>query len=760
MEHSSLLLDIGELSWVFKDSADTEALLQNLVKMVARHMKADVCSIYFFDEKNQELVLRANFGLKPDSVGKIKMKLGEGIAGACLKKLEPICTSDGLVHPDFKHFPGINEELYKAFLAEPIMSKSSRVGVLVLQRKEENHFSEEDVLALRIITSQLAALIENAKLMTSINQHIKRTTTVDRTSSWKTQFIKGKPASRGYAYAKIAVIEESKVYADLGKMRFEKRTLGDFELALKATEQQIELLQKKVEQNLTDAASMIFTSHLLILKDKSFVNGIIEQINKGKNPPEAVMSVTKKYIHVFLDSANEYIKEKAKDIEDLAVRIIANLVSDEIKMPGVKNRIVIAREFYPSDVLRFSSEQIKGAILISGGVTSHVSVLARSLNMPIVIANEPALLNINRNAKILLDAEIGNIYINPKQEILKEFRDRLKRKAKKAPVAMMPVTETQDGLSIQLMANVNLLKDIDTLKELTCDGIGLYRSEFPFLIRSNFPSEEEQFFVYRKLMEGMPGKEITFRTLDVGGDKILTYSQKTKNDNPVLGLRSIRFSLANRGIFAEQIRAILRAGYQACLRIMFPMIFSLEEFAAAKAIVHQCAADLKNKGILHNDAPQIGMMVEIPAAVEIINEFAGVVDFFSIGTNDLIQYMLAADRNNDEVAEYYLPHHPAVLRAINKIAAAAIDAKIDISVCGDMTNSAAYIKFLIGVGIRKLSMSPGYLSETQKIIAALDAKKCRQMAEEIICLSRIEDIERKLWPEKTITLAENERYEE
>ncbi|MGV8056938.1 MAG: phosphoenolpyruvate--protein phosphotransferase [Smithellaceae bacterium] len=750
MEHIRLLLDIGELNWVFKDSADTEALLQNLVKMVARHMRADVCSIYFFDEKKQELVLRANFGLKLDSIGKIKMKLGEGIAGACLQKLEPICTADSLVHPDFKHFPGINEELYKAFLAEPIISKASRVGVLVLQRKEENNFSEDDVLAVRIITSQLAALIENAKLMTSMNQYIKQISAVDRPSQLEVKFIKGKPASRGYVYAKIAVIEDSKAFADLGKMSFEKLTIDDFTRALKATEQQIELLQKKVEKNLTDAASMIFTSHLLILKDKTFISGIIGEINKGKNPPEAVIFVTKKYTHVFLASTNEYIREKAKDIEDLAVRIIANLVRDEINLPGVKNRIVIAREFYPSDVLRLSSEQIKGAVLIGGGVTSHVAVLARSLNMPIVIANEPALLNINRNAKILLDAEIGNVYINPGQDILKEFRDKLKRKAKKVPVAMLPVTKTKDGLTIKLMANVNLLKDIDTLKELTCDGIGLYRSEFPFLIRSNFPSEEEQFFVYRKLVEGMPGKEITFRTLDVGGDKILSYSQKTKRDNPVLGLRSIRFSLANRTVFSEQIRAILRAGYKANLRIMFPMIFSLEEFVSAQTIVRQCAAGLKSKGIAHNDSPQIGMMVEIPAAVEIINEFAGIADFFSIGTNDLIQYMLAADRNNEEVAGYYLPHHPAILRAIKKIAAAAQDAKIDISVCGDMTNSAAYIKFLIGAGIRKLSMNPEYLGENQKIIAALDANKCRQMTEEIVCLSRIEDIEKTLWPEKPV----------
>ncbi|HOW57277.1 MAG TPA: phosphoenolpyruvate--protein phosphotransferase [Smithellaceae bacterium] len=748
MEHINLLLDIGELNWVFKDSADTEALLQNVVKMVARHMQADVCSIYFFDEKNQELVLRANVGLKKNSIGKIKMKLGEGIAGSCLERLEHVCTEDSLAHPDFKYFPGINEELYKSFLAEPIVSKDSRVGVIVLQRKEDNPFKENDAQALRIISSQLATLIENAKLMTSMNQYIKKIKAAEWKPQLEAKFIKGKSASRGYAYARIAVIEDGNAFEDVEKMSFAQHSPADFYRAVKETEKQIELLQRKVEKNLTDAASMIFTSHLMILKDKTFINGIIEQINKGKNPPEAVISVTKKYIHIFLASPNEYIREKSKDIEDLAVRIIANIVRNEMELPGVKGRIVIAREMYPSDVLRLSSEQIKGAILISGGVTSHVSILAGTLGIPMVIVNEPTLLNVNRKAKILLDAVIGNIYINPPPDILDEFSDRLERKAKEAPAAMTPITKTRDGLKIQLMANVNLLKDLETLKELVCDGIGLYRSEFPFIIRSNYPTEEEQYFVYRKLAEGMPGKEITFRTLDVGGDKILSYSRKTKIDNPVLGLRSIRFSLKNREIFAEQIRAILRAGYEADLRIMFPMIYSLEEFLTAKEIVRQCAADLKEKGIRHNGAPQTGMMVEIPAAVEIISEFAGIADFFSIGTNDLIQYMLAVDRSNEEVAEYYLPHHPAILRAVKKIAAAAQTAKIDISVCGDMANSAAYIKFLIGAGITKLSMNPEYLGENQKIIAALDAKECRQLAEEIVGLSRVEDIEKMLWPEK------------
>jgi phosphotransferase system, enzyme I, PtsP len=745
MDHIRLLLDIGELNWVFKDSSDIETLLQNIVKMVARHMKADVCSIYFFEEKKQELVLRANVGLNPASIGKIKMKLGEGIAGACLVSMEPICTDDILTHPDFKSFPGTNEELYKVFLAMPIVNGNSRVGVLVLQKKEKYRFLENDILALRVITSQLATLIENVRLMTTMDHYLKQISDTNLKPSFEAMFIKGKPASRGYAYGKVSVIEKNRGFSDLEKMSFKKYSLKDFVRALGETELQIEVLQKQVEKNLTDAASMIFTSHLLILKDKTFIRSITENIKKGKNPPEAVMFVANKYVNIFLASSNEYIREKSKDIEDLVVRIISNIIKDRVKLPGVKGRIVVAQEMYPSDVLMISSEKIKGVVLISGGVTSHVSILSRSLGIPMVIVNEPALLNISRDAKILIDAEIGNIFINPRNDVLKEFKDKLKKKTKAIPTGVLPQTKTQDGLRVQLMANVSLLKDIDTLKDLPCDGIGLYRSEFTFLIRSNFPSEEEQYFVYKKLVDGMPDKEITFRTLDVGGDKNLSYSQRTRRDNTILGLRSIRFSLKNREIFSEQIRAILRAGYNAKLRIMFPMIFSIEEFITAKKVVQTCQEQLEKQKIPHNNSPQIGMMVEIPAVIEIIGEFAKLVDFFSIGTNDLIQYMLAVDRNNEEVADYYLPHHPSILRAIKRAADAAIANNIDISVCGDMSNSAKYISFMIGIGIKKFSMNPEYLYENQKAIASLNSKYSRDMAKKIIGLSNINDIEKVLF---------------
>jgi phosphotransferase system enzyme I (PtsP) len=469
-------------------------------------------------------------------------------------------------------------------------------------------------------------------------------------------------------------------------------------------------------------------------------------VQKGKNAPEAVIAAGQKYINLLSASPSPYIREKVHDIEDLVTRIIKNLAGKEAKLPPVRRRIAVTADLYPSDLLKLSSEGVKGIVLLSGGVTSHVSILARSLQIPMVIVNDPVAGNISDGDHILIDGEIGNIYVNPAKDVVKEFKDRIdEQTAGSAPPVMKQITQTKDGVRIKLKANINLLKDLELLRQLPCDGIGLYRSEFPFIIRKNFPTEEEQFFVYRKLVEGAPSKDITFRTLDIGGDKMPTYWEPENKENPFLGLRSIRFSLKHQDIFTQQIRAILRAGAESKLKIMFPMIFSLDEFLQARDIVLECVQSLEKAGGAVNSHPEIGMMVEVPAVIEIIEEFAQVVDFFSIGTNDLVQYMLAVDRTNEDVAEYYIPHHPAVLRAIKRVVDAANAAGKEISICGDMAQKAGYLQFLIGCGIRTLSMNPIYFAENQKIIGEIEIAQAKALTRRLLASGDIKIIENELF---------------
>lgn len=748
MDHLNLLIGINRLDWVFRDSSSIKNLLDDIVAMVAQHMQANVCSIFIYDDVKDELFMHANTGLAPYIVDGIRLKPGNGIVGTVFEKNEPICTANGSNTSDLYYVKNTWEEQYKSFLTVPISSGTNPVGVIMLQHKESGHFKKIDLKAIRIIASQLAAALENNKIISSLQGEMPREIIHEKKEHLNSVFLKGKAASRGYAYAKAALaVGEERFHEIAGQTFEEKYGLAALRRALTKTEKELEILQKAVEANLTDTASMIFNAHLLILRDNGFISAMTTPVQKGKNAPDAVIAAGRKYINLFSASPDPYMREKVHDIEDLITRLIRNLAGREAKLPPVRGRIAVAADLYPSDLLKLSSEGVKGIVLLSGGATSHVSILARSLQIPMVIVNDPAAENISDGDRIFIDAEIGNIFINPSKDIVREFKDHISEQAAaKSRPSMKPVTETKDGVRIKLMANINLLKDMELLGHLSCDGVGLYRSEFPFIIRKDFPTEEEQFFVYRKLVEGAPHKDVTFRTLDIGGDKMPTYWAPANKENSFLGLRSIRFSLKHRDIFKQQIRAILRAGAQSDLKIMFPMIFSIEEFIQARDVVMDCITELEKSGIAFNANPKIGMMVEVPAVIEIIDEFARIVDFFSIGTNDLVQYMLAVDRTNEEVAEFYIPHHPAILRAIKRVIDAAKAAQKDVSICGDMANKAGYLQFLLGCGIRNLSMNPIYLAENQRIISEIDLKQAEVLTSRLLATGDINIIEKELLP--------------
>jgi phosphotransferase system enzyme I (PtsP) len=727
------------LSWIFSDSRSIEAFLQKIVQMVAKHMNADVCSIYMYNESDQQLVLTATQGLNPDSVGQVRLGLGEGLTGLAMKETRTVREHHGRENPAFKFFPGIDEEKYDAFLAVPMTHGLSKIGVLVAQRAGENPFSEQDALALRAVASQLANIIENAKLLLSIHQPAK---TADKLAAATLSFVRGKIASEGYAFAPATVVDKDRSLMLLFQKQFEKKyKIDDLNAAVEKTQQQLEELQKQVESKLSDVASLIFTAHLLMLKDKAFIGEMRKQIEKGENPPTAVLNVARRYIDIFSNSDNPFLQEKTQDVQDLTIRLMNNLLHNEEPVESYNSRVIIAQELFPSDLLKMSSEQVAGVVLASGGVTSHLSILARSLQIPMVIANKPELLTMPERTPVLVDAEAGNVYVNPSQQIISAYKTREQAQCiKEQKRHMQSVTTTKDGMPVRLFANINLIADLKLARELHAEGIGLYRTEFPFMIRADFPSEEEQYVVYRKVVEEMPGKVITFRTLDMGGDKVLSYYANSREQNPFMGMRAIRFSLQNKMIFSQQIRAMLRAGVDSNLHIMFPMIASLDEFEQARQVVFECMGALQYEGIAHNSKPRIGMMIEIPSVLDLIDDFAKTADFFSVGTNDLIQYMLAVDRTNETVAGLYQPYHPAVLRAIKRIADSASRHGKEVSICGDMAHQEHHIPFLIGVGFRTLSVEPLYLPRVQKTITELDLHEAEKKAAAMLSLSKTESV--------------------
>ncbi len=746
-DHLALVCSISELAALLIGSDDIESYLQQTVEMVAGHMDATVCSIYLFDEISHELVLTSTKGLNPNAIGVIKLKVGEGLVGTTMEKLEPINEAFASRNPKFKYFEEADEDRFNSFLSVPILRGLEKIGVLVVQHEKVDFFNEVDVMAMRAIASQLAGTIGNARFLMDLNR--QREKDIVKAIPDDLQLIRGQAASPGYEYAPVIVLD--KVYDRLLDriVGFDSEyTLKDFRRAMRATVNQITELQMQFARQLPECASLIFSAHLMILKDIRFVQQMEKLIQEGTPPPAAVKSVAGQYIHLFSESPLAHIREKASDVKDLAWRILKNFKLDEQDKPFLsENRIVIARELYPSDVLKLASQRIKGIILLSGGITSHVSILAQSLQIPMIIVDRHELLNLPEGTPVILDAVEGNIYINPPKDLVNQTESQKPSLEETTAVleSMPPRTFTRDRVRIRLLANINLFRDLALANDLKAEGVGLYRSEFPFLIRSSVPSEEEQYLVYKRLFDGMAGREVTIRTLDLGGNKMPSYAAAAKEANPDLGLRAIRFSLKHREIFLQQLRAILRAGSEAeTVGIMFPMISSLDEYREAKHEVYHCIGALERADLSHHAKPRIGAMIELPSVLEIIDELVREADFLSVGTNDFIQYMLAVDRSNEMVAEYYRPYHPAVLRGLAKIARAAKKHKKPLSVCGEMAHEPQYIPFLLGIGVRILSVYPKFLPGVQNIISALKLSDAETYAKRLLSETTISGVRKAL----------------
>jgi phosphotransferase system, enzyme I, PtsP len=728
-DYLTLLRDVGE-SLTLLSGGNIDAFLERIVALVSSHIRTDVVSVYLYDSTAQELVLRATRGLAPACVGNIRLRLGEGLVGHVLQTLEPICEQAASQNPHFKYFPKTYEERFESFLAVPVHRSAERMGVLVAQRRERDFFGSRDVLALQVLASQLAGAIENARTVhTALARKAAPETSIPT-------LVRGRTVSKGYAYARAVLLNTVRSRRFLAPQRFDTHyyTLAEFQSAIRATEEDLLALEQRFAAGLPELATLVFMAHQMMLIDAQFTGAMTERIRAGENPPEAIIAVAHAWMECFAALPEPYLQDKAADIADLATRLLDKLVKNERESVSLAERILIARDLYPSDVLEFYAQKVQGIILTHGGETTHMALLARSLGIPLVIAQEPALLDLPEETRVLLDADIGNVYVDPPAAVVSRFSAREQARAATATVTVRPQTHTRDGVRVHLLANINLLSETELARELQAEGIGLYRSEFPFLIRPTFPSEEEQVVIYARLVQDLPERPIAIRTLDIGGDKGFGQQTAEPEENPQLGLRSIRFSLHFPEIFQQQLRAILRGGAAARdLRILFPMIGSLEEWRAAQAAVRSALASLAQDGLPHCSNPALGIMVEVPSAVQLMEEFAAEeIDFFCIGTNDLVQYLLGVDRGNEKVAAYYRPDHPAVLRSIHQVVSVAERYGRPVSLCGEMAHDLRFIPFFLGIGIRALSVDPRVLPALQPAIEAIDSREAATLAAKLL----------------------------
>ena len=550
-------------------------------------------------------------------------------------------------------------------------------------------------------------------------------------------FIRGQPAAGGIVKGLALVKSESFESAVVGEADSKRTfTLPDFLRALGQTREQLLRFQQSIQEKITEPVVQIFAVHLSMLDDPEFTGRIQSLIESGTPVIEAVGKIRNDYVAVLSTSASLRLQEKEQDLTDLTNRILSNLVhpGDADSSADYRSKILITSLLFPSDILRFVAQNAEGVILTAGGVTAHSSVLARSLEIPMILADATLVGAIADGTPLLMDAFTGMIYVNPDSTVLSSYKSLLETRGK-APEEerdVLPQTHTRDGRRIRLLAAIGLVSEAKIAREMHAEGIGLYRSEMPFLIRNGFPTEEEQYWVYRKIMDEMDGREILFRTLDIGGDKILSYFPAKAESNPFLGLRGIRLTIRHQEIFDTQVRALLRAGFDRPVKIMFPLVPSVDSFLYAKGLVQSIANDLKSREIAHQSGPQVGIMVELPCAVGMANELAAEADFLSIGTNDLVQYMLAIDRTNEQMADWYCPWHPAIIRAIRTVVDAARMHGKPVSVCGDMARAKELVPVLIGMGITDFTIPPRFVPRMQKLIQGIDAAAAEKLSDQVL----------------------------
>ena len=555
------------------------------------------------------------------------------------------------------------------------------------------------------------------------------------------EMIKGIAASAGIAIAKSFRLE----HPDL---TVEKQTISDkdaeikrFEEAVNQSKEELEAIKNRANVELGEDKAAIFSAHLLVLSDPELLNPIKDKINsENVNAEFALQEVANMFITMFEGMDNEYMAERASDIRDVTKRVLAHLLGVTISNPSMISEevIIIAEDLTPSDTAQLNRNYVKGFTTDIGGRTSHSAIMARSMEFPAVVGTKTVTSDIENGVMVIVDGLDGAVIVNPSEEVLAQYRQKKEQyEAQKAEWAKLKneKTVTSDGEHVELAANIGTPEDVKGVLENGGEAIGLYRTEFLYMGRDQLPTEEEQFESYKTVLEKMEGKPVVVRTLDIGGDKELPYLNLPKELNPFLGFRAIRLCLEEQDIFRTQLRALLRASTYGNLKIMFPMIATLDEFRQAKAILLDEKEKLVASGTSVSDTIEIGIMVEIPSTAVLADQFAKEVDFFSIGTNDLIQYTMAADRMNERVSYLYQPYSPSILRLISMVIEAAHKEGKWAGMCGEMAGDTIAIPILLGLGLDEFSMSATSILPARTQIKKLSKAEIASFKEKILSMS-------------------------
>ena len=571
-----------------------------------------------------------------------------------------------------------------------------------------------------------------------------------------TKTLKGIAASDGIAIAEAYRLVEPDLSFSKTSVTDVDAEIARFKKAVEESTKELEAVRDKAKETLGEDEAQVFDAHLLFLSDPEFTGAIETEIKDEKINAEAALDDTaQKYIAIFEGMTdNAYMQERAADVRDVSKRLMAHLLGKKLPDPASIDHevVVIAHDLTPSDTAQLNKKYVKGFVTDIGGRTAHSAIMARSLEIPAVVGTETITSDVKDGEMVIADGLDGDVLINPTDAEVKEYTEKgeafAKRKAEWKKLKDEP-SVTANGKHFTIAANIGTPDDMEGVKENGAEAIGLYRTEFLYMDSSDFPTEEEQFKAYKTVLEGMDGKQVVIRTCDIGGDKHLDYWDLPEEMNPFLGVRAIRLSMQNPDIFRTQLRALLRASAYGKLGIMFPMIGTLDELRKAKKILAEEKADLVKKGVKIGDDLQVGMMIEVPAAAVLADQFAKEVDFFSIGTNDLIQYTMAADRGNDNVSYLYQPYNPSVLRLIKHTIDGAHENGIWCGMCGEAAGDDIMFPILLSMGLDEYSMSATSILRIRSLMKKINTEDIKELANEACDVSETYEENKKL-VEKTM----------
>ena len=716
--------------------------LSIIVRRVRDAMQTEVCSVYMRDVNSDRYVFQATEGLNQDLVGVAGLAAGEGLVGLVAEREEPVNLENAENHPSFQFLPDLGEERFHAFLGVPIIHQRDVLGVLVVQQAHRRRFDESDEAFLVTMSAQLAGVIAHAQVTGVVHKDAL-------SGEGAPAKINGVPGAPGIAIGTAVVVSPIADLYAVPQRRAEDRRheLRSFGEALQSVRKDIQAVADNLGSELSPEDHALFDVYLGILDDSAIGVEVIRRIKGGQWAQGALSQVMIEHNRHFERMEHSYLKERAVDVKDLGTRVLAYLQAEdkeERKYPD--QTVLVGEELTASSLGEIPREKLSGLISVRGSGNSHVAILARAMGVPTVMGAVDLPYTRLQDREVIIDGYNGTVHLNPLPAVKRRFQEVLDedRALTRDLESLRDLPcETLDGHRMPLWVNTGLMADVTRSLEQGAEGVGLYRTEVPFLLRDRFPSEEEQRQIYRNQLEAFAPRPVTMRTLDIGGDKALPYFP-IEEDNPFLGWRGIRVTLDHPEIFLAQIRAMIKANEGlGNLRIMLPMVCNISELEEALELIHRSHRELLQEGI-SGELPPIGVMVEVPAAVYQARAMAKRVDFMSVGSNDLTQYLLAVDRNNARVADLYHSLHPAVLQALAAVAEASRAEGIRIGICGELAGDPEGAVLLLAMGYDILSMNATSLPKVKKALRNVHLSEARDLLKEVMLLDHADAIHRRL----------------